>query len=154
MVSCLLQSFKLGLLMCSGVARYLFWGGIKVFGEVWNFNTPVPCSITIMKSLLPHKKFTWTDFWRQYIPDIPRCRYAPADAWVLSSCGTTAYWVRCRKYGSKQILHSNKMVDSQMFECRVHHQYESFVCKVVCIECLNVLVSYLQPSRVVLFCLQ
>ena len=42
-----------------------FWGGIKL-------------SITILTSLLPHKKFTWTDFGRVYIPDIPPRRIAPA----------------------------------------------------------------------------
>ena len=36
-----------------GVARNLFWGGIKVF---WG---GIKCSITVLTSLLPHKKFTW-----------------------------------------------------------------------------------------------
>ena len=36
----------------------VFWGGIK-------------CSITVLTSLLPHKKFTWPDFGRVYVPSIP-----------------------------------------------------------------------------------
>jgi len=56
-----------------GIARNLFWGGIRVF---WG---GIKSSITILTSLLPHKKFTWSDFGRVYIPHIPPCRYAPAE---------------------------------------------------------------------------
>jgi len=43
----------------------VFWGGIK-------------CSITVLTSLLPHKKFTWPDFGRVHIiyPICPH-HYAP-----------------------------------------------------------------------------
>jgi len=42
-----------------GIARNMFWGGIKVFGEVQNFNAHCTISsITILTSLLLHKKFT------------------------------------------------------------------------------------------------
>jgi len=34
------------------------------------------CSIAVLTSFLPHKKFTWTDFGDIYIPIYPR-RYAP-----------------------------------------------------------------------------
>jgi len=49
-----------------GRYKKVFGGGIK-------------SSITILTSLLPHKKFTWSAFGRVYIPHIPPCRYAPAE---------------------------------------------------------------------------
>jgi len=51
------------------VARILFfWGGIKLQHS---------CSIAVPTSFLPHKRFTWTDFFLGgYYTHIPR-RYAP-----------------------------------------------------------------------------
>jgi len=48
-------------------------GGIKVF------RGGIKSSITVLTSSLPHKKFTWPDFGRVYIPHILPVgrRYAP-----------------------------------------------------------------------------
>ena len=48
-----------------GVARNLFWEGIKVFWGCINFNTRVQLPFDV---IFTHKKFTWTDFGRVYIP--------------------------------------------------------------------------------------
>ena len=71
------------------VARNLFWGGIKVF---WG---GIKCSITVLTSLLPHKKFTWPDLGGIYTSYTPpslrpcyvggwRSRFVPAKSRSLA----------------------------------------------------------------------
>ena len=62
-----------------GVAINLFWGYENFGGGI---KLQYSCSIAILTSFLPHKKFTWTDF-GVYIPIYPR-RYAPVHTWCVS----------------------------------------------------------------------
>jgi len=61
-----------------GSSQKFALGCIKVFGEVLNFNTHcrILSSITVLTSLLLHKKFTWPDFGRVYYRYPPVQRYS------------------------------------------------------------------------------
>ena len=61
----------------------MFWGGIKVF---WG---GIKSSITVMTSLLPHKKFTWPDFGGIYTPCTP---VATPMSRTLFMCIQTVWW--------------------------------------------------------------
>ena len=45
-----------------GVARNLFFWGEGIRNFLGGIKLQYPCSIAVLTSFLPHKKFTWTDF--------------------------------------------------------------------------------------------
>ena len=67
-----------------GVARNLFWA-INVFGGI---KLQYSCSIAVLASFLPHKKFTWTDFGDIYTPYTPFPSLCP---WFVSHCRNLLY---------------------------------------------------------------
>jgi len=65
---------QLNLKSMKGAYPEIFWGVIKVY--LGGIKLQYSCSIAVLTSFLPHKKFTWTDFWGIYTHILPR-RYAP-----------------------------------------------------------------------------
>jgi len=64
---------------CQGRSQK-FVGGYKVFFLCGGggIKLQYSCSIAVLKSFLPRKKFTWTDFWGYIYPYTPTRRYSPA----------------------------------------------------------------------------
>jgi len=77
----------------SALIYFMFWkflGGIKVWGQK-KFGI-CNCWIAVLTSFLPHKKFTWADFWGYKYRYTPR-RYAPVVFHCISAEAISIFYL-------------------------------------------------------------